>query len=52
MKDNHDWASSTLKEVPFWREDMSPEEYEIEREYFIKNYDLFKIGKYVPLCKQ
>ena len=52
MKNQNDWASSTLKEVPFWREDMSPEEYEIEREYFAKNYELVKKGEYVPLWKQ
>ena len=52
MKNQNDLASSTLKEVPFWREDMSPEEYEIEREYFAKNYELVKKGEYVPLWKQ
>ena len=26
-----DWARGTIKEVPFWREDMSVEEYEEER---------------------
>ena len=29
--ENKGWASATLKEVPFWRDDMGPEEYEIER---------------------
>lgn len=33
MKNENDWVSSTLKEVPFWREDMSTEECEIERKY-------------------
>lgn len=52
MNNVNDWASPTLKEVPFWREGMSPEEYETEREYYAKNFDLVKEGKYVPLWKQ
>jgi len=49
----NDWASPTLREVPFWRDGMTPEEYEIEREYFYKNLDsLVKEGKYIPLWKQ
>ena len=52
MTQESSWASPTLKEVPFWREDMTPEEYDIEREYFAKNFNLFKEGKYQPLWKQ
>lgn len=51
-KNENTWASATLREVPFWREDMSPEEYDIEREYYAKNFDLVKKGLYVPLWKQ
>lgn len=46
------WATETLKEVPFWREDMSPEEYEVERTYYYNNWDLVESLKYVPLWKQ
>lgn len=48
------WASETLKEAPFWRPGMTPEEYDIEREYYGKNYHLFMNGEmeYVPLWKQ
>ena len=28
-----DWAHPTLKEVPFWREDMTPEEYDVDEIY-------------------
>ena len=49
---NGNWANYTLKEAPFWREGMTPEEYDIEREYYGKNYDLVRKGKYVPLWKQ
>lgn len=31
---------------------MSPEEYDIEREYYAKNYSLLQEGKYSPLWKQ
>lgn len=35
MAERREWATPTLKEVLFWREDMSPEEYERERTYMI-----------------
>lgn len=47
-----DWATETIKEVPFWRDDMTPEEYDTEREYFIKHWENFKSGEYLPLWKQ
>lgn len=52
--DENDWATETLKEVPFWREDMTPDEYDTERKYYAKNYHLIRDGKmkYVPLWKQ
>ncbi|MBO5426772.1 MAG: hypothetical protein J6A25_14790 [Lachnospiraceae bacterium] len=46
------WSTPTLREVPFWRDGMSPEEYEIERSYYLENYNLVAEGKYVPLWKQ
>ena len=46
------WATETLKEVPFWRNDMTPEEYDIEREYFARNFNLIKNGEHIPLWKQ
>ena len=52
MDKEKDWATPTLKEVPFWRDDMSPEEYEEERTYMIKNWDLVMKCQYVPLWKQ
>lgn len=47
-----DWATETLKEAPFWREDMSPEEYEDERSYLHENWNRFMNGDYVPLWEQ
>nr|WP_289706990.1 hypothetical protein [Enterocloster clostridioformis] len=46
------WASATLKEVPFWRDDMSPEEYDREREYYAENFHLLRAGTYLPLWVQ
>ena len=47
-----DWANETLKEVPFWRDDMQPEEYDIEREYLAKHWGDYINGEYIPLWKQ
>jgi len=47
------WATPGMKEYPFWREDMQPDEFDIEREYYLKNiYELVQTGKYIPLWKQ
>lgn len=51
-EENRNWATPTLREVPFWRDDMTPEEYDIEREYYARNFHLVKQRKYVPLWKQ
>lgn len=53
MKNEKDWATSTLKEAPFGRNGMTLEEYEIERTYYYENfYCLVKKGIYTPLWKQ
>lgn len=52
MEENNDWATETLKEAPFWRDGMTPEEYDEEREYLGKNYILLQKRTYVPLWKQ
>ncbi len=52
MESKNDWAHPTLKEVPYWREGMTPEEYEIEREYYCKNFNLVRKRKYFPLWVQ
>jgi len=46
------WATYTLMEAPFWRNGMSLIEYEIERDYFHKNIDLWGTPEYVPIWKQ
>ena len=49
---SNNWATGSLKEAPYWREGMSPEEYEIERDYFNAHLEDFYKGIYVPLWKQ
>ena len=51
-RESKDWATETLKEAPFWRDGMTPEEYDEEREYLGKNYTLLQKRTYVPLWKQ
>lgn len=52
MVKTSNWATETIMEAPFWRNGMSPEEYDIEREYLGKNYKMYLDGSYVPLWKQ
>lgn len=48
-----EWATNTMKHNPWWRDNMRPDEYDKEREYYFKNFDsLVKNGKYTPLWKQ
>lgn len=52
MNTPSNWATYTLREVPFWRDGMSPEEYDEEREYLGENYKMLQDGTYMPLWKQ
>lgn len=52
MTEDRDWASPTLKEVPFWRDGMTPEEYEEERTYLGKHWEEYTHGSYTPLWRQ
>ena len=52
---SEDWATPLMKEFPFWRDGMSPEEFDIEREHFYKWFnDVRENGwkLYAPLWKQ
>ena len=52
MINNTEWATSTLKEAPYWREGMTPEEYELELEYYYKHMDAVQNGTYEPMWKR
>ena len=47
-----DWARGTIKEVPFWREDMSIEEYEEERNYLNQHWTDYMNNRYGNRNKQ
>ena len=47
-----DWATETHMEALFWRNGMTPEEYEMENRYLSKNFDKQKDGNYMPLWMQ
>ena len=48
-----EWATPTMIHNPWWRQGMTPEEYDKEREYYFSNFDTLVVnGKYVPLWKQ
>ena len=38
MKKQSDWASYGMMEEPFWRNDMTLEEFELERAYLVNIY--------------
>ncbi len=52
MAKDSEWATYTLMEAPFWRNGMSPEEYEKESEYYYRNLKDVKQGTYRPLWQQ
>ena len=52
MEEDNNWANASLREVPFWRDGMSIDEYERERDYYYRNINKFWDGTYTPLCKQ
>lgn len=48
-----DWATFQLKEAAFWRDGMTPEEYDEEREYLYHcHWEDFMEGTYLPLWVQ
>lgn len=52
MAKESDWATYSLMEAPFWRNGMTPEEYEEEREYYYMHLEDVKKGTYKPLWQQ
>lgn len=52
MAKESDWASYGLMEVPYWRNGMTPEEYEEEQRYFCMHFEDWKKGAYAPLWQQ
>lgn len=52
MEEKNRWYSPTMMEVPFWRDDITLEEYEKEMAYYEEHYADVQRGIYEPLWKQ
>ncbi|MCM1115614.1 MAG: hypothetical protein NC397_08980 [Clostridium sp.] len=51
--DKQNWAVPELRKYPWWRDNMTPEEYDEERDYYYENFEsLVKKGLYKPLWQQ
>ena len=46
------WETPNEHEKPFWRDGMSPEEYDIENEYLGRNFSKRHTREYFPLWRQ
>ena len=45
-------ATMSMKEYIFWRDGMTPEEFEKELDYYYTHIEDLKNGRYLPLWKQ
>ena len=41
----NEWATENIKEAPFWVDGMTPQEYDREREYYLRNFKKIKSGE-------
>ena len=46
------WATASMREFIFWRDGMTPEEFEEEQQYYYAHTEDLKKGTYTPLWKQ
>lgn len=52
MMDEKKWPTAGTKEWIFWRDGMTPEEFDTEYQYLAEHYSELQAGTYVPLWKQ
>lgn len=53
MGEINNWATPSMKEFIFWKDDMSPEEFEIEQAYYFGNMrDPSSRKQYIPIWQQ
>lgn len=52
MAKESNWATYGMMEAPYWRNGMTPEEYDTERKYYYKHMEDVQNGTYIPLWKQ
>ncbi|MGO5053249.1 hypothetical protein ACTQ6A_12170 [Lachnospiraceae bacterium LCP25S3_G4] len=45
MGEKNDWATENIKKAPYWRDGMTPKEYDFEREYYLKNFEKIRAGE-------
>lgn len=45
MEESKNWANGMIKENPYFVQGMTPEEYDKEREYYLRHYEDIKSGK-------
>lgn len=50
-KTQSNWATPSMKEFVFWRDGMTPEEFEKERDHYYKMMMQGKETEYKPLWK-
>lgn len=41
----NNWETEAQREAPYWVEGMTPEEYNSEREYYLKHYEEIRCGE-------
>lgn len=44
MAKANNWETEAQREAPYWVEGMTPEEYNSEREYYLKHYEKIRCG--------
>lgn len=52
MAIENNWATPSMREFVFWRNGMTPDEFDAEREYYYKHMEDVQNGTYIPLWKQ
>lgn len=52
MEEKSDWATPSLKEVLWWRNGMTVDEYEEERTYYYEHFEEVRKGTYKPLWNE
>lgn len=45
MDKNDKWATESIKENPYWTDGMSPEEYDMERRFYLTYYEEIRTGQ-------
>ncbi len=45
LMDKNNWATSMIKENPYYVDGMTPEEYDREREYYLRNFEKIRSGE-------